>query len=186
MTLHRMLAIAPVALSATILLPMISDREEVSDVAVGGFLVEEEVVLPGSPETIYDAVTGDLSGWWDHTFSESPVRLHLEPKPGGVFEEVFDESGDGALHATVRLAERGKRLVFEGPLGFSGHAIHMVHTYELEAVGDSTRLHLTVRGVGEIEEGWAEAVDRVWHHFLVERLEPYVESGRHVQRPEAR
>lgn len=30
-----------------------------------------------------------------------------------------------------------------------------------------------------LEEGWAEAVDSVWKHFLVEQLKPYVEQGKH-------
>lgn len=154
----------------------------VREIELGGFAVEHELVLPGSPETIYDAITGDVSGWWDHTFSESPRRLYMEAKPGGGFYEIFDEAGNGVQHATVTFAERGKRLRFEGPLGFSGHALRMVHTYEFEAAGDSTRLKLSVHGAGELQDGWAEAVDGVWHHFLVERFKPYVEEGRHLRR----
>ncbi|HEY6436282.1 MAG TPA: hypothetical protein VIY47_06805 [Ignavibacteriaceae bacterium] len=30
------------------------------------FTFEKEVILPGTPEVIFDAVTGDISGWWDH------------------------------------------------------------------------------------------------------------------------
>ena len=30
------------------------------------------------PEEIYDAFTGDVKPWWDHTFSESPARLYNE------------------------------------------------------------------------------------------------------------
>jgi hypothetical protein len=86
-------------------------------------------------------------------------------------------------HAEVIFAQRGKLLRFEGALGFSGKALEMVHTYEFEAVGaDSTRLALTVRAWGEMEEGWAAAADGVWHHFLVERFKPYVESGDHKPR----
>ncbi len=57
----------------------------------------------------------------------------------------------------------------------------MVHTIAFEAVGDSTRLALTVRGAGQLEEGWKGAVARVWWHFLVERFKPFVESGRHLR-----
>src|SRR5262245_55635462 len=92
---------------------------ETHDLRVGGFVVEHELVLPGTPEAIYDALTGDVSGWWDHSFSGAPKRLYIEAKPGGGFYEIFDKSGDGAKHAEVITAERGKLLRFVGPLGLS-------------------------------------------------------------------
>ena len=33
----------------------------------GAFAVEHELTLPGTPEMIYDAISGDISAWWDHT-----------------------------------------------------------------------------------------------------------------------
>jgi hypothetical protein len=149
----------------------------------GAFAVEHELVLPGAPETIYDAITGDISEWWDHSFSESPSKFYIEAKPGGGLWEIFDDSGDGVLHATVIFARRGHMLRFEGPLGLSGRAIQMVHTYEFAHAGtDSTRLKVTVHACGEIEGGLAETVDQVWWHFLVEQFKPYVEAGKHFDR----
>jgi hypothetical protein len=145
----------------------------------GAFLVTHELLLPGAPVDIYDAVTGDISGWWDHTFSDTPKALYIEPKPGGEFYEIFDDEGNGARHATVIYADRGKILRFEGPLGLSGSAVTLVCTYEFApwVNPDSTALKLSVSAAGQIGAGWAEAVDEVWHHFLFERLKPYVESG---------
>jgi hypothetical protein len=153
------------------------------ELPLGGFKVTHELVLPGSPETIYDAVSGDLSGWWDHTFSGKPSRLVLDPRPGGGFEEIFDASGDGARHATVIYADRGELLRFAGPLGLSGYAVNVVYTYAFTAAGanaDSTRLTLTVHAAGQMVPNAAAAVDGVWHHFLFDRLKPYVESGEHL------
>jgi hypothetical protein len=28
-----------------------------------------------------------------------------------------------------------------------------------------------------MQDGWAETVEEVWHHFIDERFVPYVESG---------
>ena len=149
----------------------------------GAFAVEHSVVLPGTPEVIYDAITGDISGWWDHSFSKEPLRFYIEPRPGGGFFEIFDEAGNGVLHATVIAAVRGKLLRFEGPLGFSGHAITMVTTWEFEPAGtDSTRLDVKVHCSGEIEEQWVAAVDGVWKHFIVDRFSEYVTAGRHLGR----
>lgn len=163
------------AIASTTLPPAASG--EIGDLTLGGFTVFHEIVLPGSPDAIYDAVTGDISGWWDHSFSGDPARFYIEPKPGGGFYEIFDESGDGVLHATVIFARRGETLRFVGPLGLTGNSIDMVHTYTFEPTGDdSTRFRVTVRASGEIAEGWAEAVDRTWRHFLFDRLAPHVVS----------
>lgn len=152
--------------------------EVVRDVPTGGFELRHETVVPATPEAAYDEFTGDVSGWWDHTMSEEPAALVIEPRPGGHFYEHFDEGGqNGAVHATVIYAERGRKLVFDGPLGFSGHPLDLVVTVEFAAeTADRTRVTVTCRGAGALEEGWAEAIDGVWHHFLIERYRPWMES----------
>ncbi|MFC2136006.1 SRPBCC domain-containing protein [Bacteroidota bacterium] len=146
------------------------------------FSFKKEVTLPGTPEVIYDAITGDISGWWDHSFKEKPIKLYIEAKPGGGFWEIFDEEGNGALHATVIYAERGKMLRFEGPLGLSGKAIQLVCTYNFEPVGqDSTKLKLEVHGSGEMDENIPGIVENVWEHFIFERFEPYIDEGKHLK-----
>ena len=148
----------------------------------GGFTFSIERTVPGRPVEIYDALTGDISGWWDHTVSGSPARLFIEPKPGGGFYELFDEAGNGIRHAVVTAADRGSLLRFEGPLGLAGNALFMVATYELAEVGlqgTSTHIALTVHAAGEVRDGWPEAVEGVWRHFIDEQFVPYVEAGRH-------
>jgi hypothetical protein len=162
---------------------------EVTARTATGFTVTHELVLPGRPEVIYDAMAGDIGDWWDHKFSKSPKAFYIEPWPGGGFFEIFDERGDGVRHATVTWAERGKRLRFDGGLGLAEFAVHGVHTYDYESLagGDSTRIRLTVHMSGQIQEGWPGAVDQVWRHFLFDGLKPYVEAGRHLgKKPRAR
>jgi hypothetical protein len=155
---------------------------EVQQLSIASWAVDQELVLPGSPAVIYDTMTGDISGWWDHSFSEHPKALYIDAKPGGGFYEIFDDSGDGVKHAEVIYAKRGEMLRLRGPLGFSGNALDMVHTFTFTAEGESTRVHLHVNAAGQNEEGWAQTVDQVWQHFLVERLKPYVEAGKHLKR----
>ncbi len=152
----------------------------VSTEAMGAFSFSLTATLPDHTEAVFDALTGDISGWWDHSQSEAPERLYIEARPGGGFWEIFDATGAGVRHAVVTYAQRGQRLRFEGPLGLAGHAILMVTTYELEALSaDATRLTVTVHGAGEMHEGWPEVIEKTWHHFIFERFVPYVESGRH-------
>jgi uncharacterized protein YndB with AHSA1/START domain len=175
---HLLTTLALLALAAA---P--AGAQEVRQLTAGAFAFDLEVTLPGAPETIYDAITGDLTPWWDHKFSQSPARFVLEPKPGGGFWEIFDAAGDGVKHAEVIFAQRGKLLRFDGPLGLTGRAVQMVTTYEFApAAADSTRLKVSVHVAGELDAGTPQIVRATWNHFIVERFKPYVESGRHLRR----
>ncbi len=141
------------------------------------FSFQKEVTLPGTPIDIWNIVTGDISSWWDHSFSDNPVKFYIDPKPGGGFWEIFDEEGNGVLHATVIYADKGKLLRFEGPLGLSGMAIQVVTTYQFESSGnDSTKFIVSLNAAGQVEEGVPAIVEKVWEHFIYERLTPYVNS----------
>ena len=146
------------------------------------FSFTKEIILPGTPEQIFDAATGDISKWWDHTFSQNPKKLYIEPKPGGGFWEIFDDKGNGVLHATVIYVNRPKIIRFDGPLGLSGKAVQIVTTYEFAtAEGDSTLMKVSVHGSGELEKEMSAIVEKVWEHFIYERFKPYVESKKFVK-----
>lgn len=147
------------------------------------FSFEMNFSYPGDPDFVYDHLTGDISSWWDHSFSEKPYKLYIEPRPGGAFYEIFDESGDGAMHARVIFAKRGEMLRMEGPLGLSGQAITLVCTYTLSASDEnSTILTLNVNGSGEFSDDTPGIVEQVWEHFLWEQFRPYIEEHyRHSQ-----
>jgi hypothetical protein len=147
------------------------------------FSFDKEVQLPGTPDVIFDAVTGDISGWWDHSFSDNPKKFYIEAKPGGGFWEIFDDEGNGVLHARVIYCDRGKLLRFDGPLGLSGKAIKVVTTYEFEPVGtDSTLFKVSLHAAGEVDEGIPAIVENVWDHFIFEQLKPYIEEGKHFKK----
>ena len=142
-----------------------------SNVKYGAFAFTKELKLPGVPEEIFEAATGDISGWWDHSVSGNPVEFFIEPVPGGGFWEYFDDEGNGVLHATVIAADRGKLLRFDGPLGLAGTAIQLVTTYTFEAAGtDSTLMKISVHGAGEVDDSTPAIVEKVWEHFIFERF----------------
>lgn len=173
-----LLALPVVGLLVGLALGRIQTNDEPQVLDVGAFSLVQEVLIDATPEQVFDAFTGDVSGWWDHTFSENPVRLFIEPRPGGGFIELFDEQGNGVMHATVNMAKRPEELQFHGPLGFAstGLNLQMAHRVQFTAEGDGTRVRVAVHAIGEMQSGWPAAVQRVWHHFLVERLKPYVEG----------
>ena len=141
------------------------------------FRFEMNFTYPADPEVVYDHLTGDISGWWDHSFSGNPYQLYIEAKPGGGFYEIFDETGDGVRHATVTYAKRGEILRMEGPLGLSGQAVTLVCTYLLSpSEADGTQLKLTVNGAGDFTEETPGIVKQVWEHFLWDQFKPYLEG----------
>jgi hypothetical protein len=79
-----------------------------TELPTGSFTFVKQIVVPGAPAVIYDAMTGDISGWWDQHVSEHPKALYIAAKPGGGFYEIFDDTGDGAKHAEVILAKRAR------------------------------------------------------------------------------
>lgn len=162
----------------------VSAQEDAPPMTFGHFSFERTLILPGTPEEIYDAISGDISGWWDHKFSKNPARFVIEAVPGGGFWEIFDESGDGVRHAEVIYAHRGKLLRMEGPFGLSGRAIIKVVSYYFSA-GDSpdtTELKLVVHVTGAYEPAVPEMVEKVWHRFLFDRFQPYILEGKHKKK----
>jgi len=160
-----------------------NSRSQVNEQQYGVFQFELKAALSADPGTVYDAASGDISGWWDHSFSEKPYKLYIEARPGGSFMEIFDESGDGVRHAVVTAAQRGKLLRFVGPLGLAGKAVQIVTSYHFMPIGsDSTELKVDVHMAGEIDKKWAEIVKKVWHHFIFEQFEPYVKSKAYLKK----
>lgn len=174
----RPIAAAALCLAGPIMVAGPAAAQEPAEIGhpeVSAATFEHTLKLPGSPEQIYDIVTGDISAWWDHSVSGDPAVFKIEPWPGGRFLEQFSEdSRDGVVHATVTVAMRPSLLRMEGPLGLTGLAVHGVYTYQLAADGDSTRLTLSAHLIGEGAEDWGPVVERVWRHFLFDRLKPYV------------
>ena len=151
--------------------------------AVTAHRSEVSITVRGTPAEVYDAMTDEVSGWWDHGFVEKPRSRFIEAKPGGGFYEWFDAgSKNGVLHATVIYANRGKLLRMSGPLGFSGENVNLVVSWTYEAVGDSTRVTVTSNVSGALEESAPGQVESVWKHFIVDRFKPWYEQGGHKRR----
>lgn len=141
------------------------------------FSFTAEVTVKGTTDTVFEAITGDISGWWDHSVSENPLKLYVDPYPGGSFMEIFDKDGFGVRHAVVTGAEYGRMLRYEGPLGLAGKALFMVTTWSLTEAGEGkTMVSVEVHGSGEVEDGIPEIIQKTWGYFLNDRLKPFLEE----------
>lgn len=155
-----------------------AEKQQETNKTYGTFSFQNEIILPGTPDSLFNAATGDISGWWDHSFSKNPLKFYIEPKPGGGFYEIFDSAGNGVKHAEVNYVEKGKIIRFTGPLGLSGTAVTMVTTYRFEPAGnDSALFSYEVHGAGEMNEKTPGIVEGVWEHFILDRFANYIRKG---------
>jgi uncharacterized protein YndB with AHSA1/START domain len=152
---------------------------EAVEFPVRGITLEKEVPIAAPPDEAWNAFTGDVSGWWDHTFSGKPRKLVIDRLPGGGFWEIFDAEGHGVKHAEILWAEPGKVLKMRGPLGFSGKAVDLVHTFRFEPDGAGTKILFTLNALGQLDDLDVAALEQVWEHFLVERFQAHVAAGKH-------
>lgn len=160
---------------------------------VQGFRSQSVIEIAAPREIVWQAATGDITGWWDHSFWDAPAVIFIDAQAGGSFFELeeFEIHPDalttprgpenGAVHARVIYADAPETLRLDGPLGLSGRAVQIVTTWTLaeSADGAGTVFSVDLSMAGEIDADLAEAVHRVWIHFIGERLKPYVEAGCH-------
>jgi uncharacterized protein YndB with AHSA1/START domain len=150
---------------------------------VEGYRTRIEVEIAAPRDTVFDAATGDVSPWWDHTFYPDPAELVIEAELGGRFYERFVAGEpDGVIHADIISVYRPELLRLDGPLGLSGRAYQMVTTWTLEEASDGaeTRFIIDLAMMGEVDAELAGIVRGVWVHFIEGRLKPYVEAGCHT------
>lgn len=90
---------------------------EVTSSSDSGFVSEHRLILKGSPQTVYQALTKDINLWWDaeHSYSGQAKNFSLEAIPGGCFCEKIP--GGGVEHMRVVYADPGKQLRLSGGLG---------------------------------------------------------------------
>src|SRR5262245_25163980 len=89
----------------------------VTSQGTNGFVVMNEVTVPGSSADAYAAVI-KIGGWWDpeHSFSQDAKNLTLDAQPGGCWCETLPNGGF-VRHLDVIHAAPGAKLVLSGGLG---------------------------------------------------------------------
>lgn len=169
---------------AALALQLSQPGPQVDAFEVQGFRAQIEVIIEAPRQDVFDAATGDVSPWWDHTFwLETPAELVIEPKFGGLFYERFEEGSDnGVVHARVIGVHAPQMLRMDGPLGLAGRGYQLVTTWQLEEADhpDQTRFMIELSMIGEVDAELAGIVRSVWVHFIEGRLKPYVEAGCHL------
>ncbi|WP_203292926.1 SRPBCC family protein [Maricaulis parjimensis] len=174
------------AFIASFLLVSLQEAQPLEPFEVQGFNASITVEIDAPRETVFDAATGDVTGWWDHSFWPDPAEMVIEPEIGGRFYERFQDGSDnGTLHARVIFVRAPEQLRLHGPLGLSGRAVDLVSSWTLSEgdTPDTTVFRIDLAMMGDVDAELAGVVRQVWVHFIEGRLKPYVEAGCH-ERPD--
>ncbi|HZI39298.1 MAG TPA: helix-turn-helix domain-containing protein [Acidimicrobiia bacterium] len=139
--------------------------------------IEQEVTIDAPQERVFDAITGETGNWWTHSFDDSPRAILLEPKVGGRFHEVWGDE-QGALYASVTGLRRPSLLRLAGAFGMT-RPVAAVITFELDPLADGhgTRVRLSHRAIGDLDEETFRQYDTGWRALLGTSLKGYVEGG---------
>lgn len=91
---------------------------EVAEVSDLGFHSRLELELNGSPQEVYQLLTGGISLWWDgaHTYTGDSGRLRMADVAGGCFCEQLNDGGS-VEHGRVVYAAPGSVLRLSAALG---------------------------------------------------------------------
>jgi uncharacterized protein YndB with AHSA1/START domain len=144
---------------------------------VGSLHIEQEVTLAAPPARVYQALTDEVSAWWGapYLIGGRARSLRLEARLGGRFYQEWD-AGDGALWAVVSSLRRGEHLELTGPMGMSGSVQGRVRL-ELHPEGQGTRLTLSHRAIGDVDDQTRASYTKGWTDLLGTRLKAFVEKG---------
>jgi uncharacterized protein YndB with AHSA1/START domain len=144
---------------------------------IRSFKVMQEIVINGSVEKVFHALTREISSWWGAPMycTAKPQDFILETKPGGLFYELSDD-GEFAVWGRVTGFKKNQLLEFEGPVGISD-AVHGLVRMEVEAKGGSTLLKLTHSAIGQFPEATVDSYGSGWSDLLDRRLRAFVEKG---------
>jgi uncharacterized protein YndB with AHSA1/START domain len=140
--------------------------------------IEQELTIQAPPGTVFTALTRNLSAWWGRPYVHDDRRviaLRLEPTVGGRFWEDWGD-GDGALYASVSAIRAPEELILSGPFGMGGLCTSVVR-FTLSEVRGRTRLALSHRAAGEIDEEREQRYRVGWEDLLGQRLRAFLERG---------
>ncbi len=130
--------------------------------ADSGFLLENTIEVPVTPERAWLALVNEVGLWWPagHSWFGKAENFRIEPRAGGCFCEI-----DGARqveHMRITHVNPGQRLRMLGGLGpLQGMGLHGALDWIFEATEAGTRLTLRYQVGGYTPEPLGEFIDVV-------------------------
>ncbi len=160
---------------------------QMSDRVMQALDIQQEIEIDAPAAKVWSSLTADIAAWWPKDFyvGQAPRRFVVEPRVGG---RVYEDWGDdqGVLWATVLVFQEGELLQWAGDLSadFGGPA-RSITSFKLVSEGDKTRVMFRDCPYGALSENAAKNLESGWSWLLQDCLRPFVESGKHPDRPDS-
>ena len=140
--------------------------------AISTLLIQQEVAITAPIEVAWESVLEQM-GPKGETPDGKPFPFTLEAWPGGrLFRDLGNSSGH--LWGHVQVIKPPKLLEIWGPLMMSFPAVNHIQ-YRLTAEGATTRLKLTHRAMGLIDDETREGMTKGFA-FWVQRMKQLAEG----------
>jgi len=144
-----------------------------------------EIAIDAPRENVWQALTANISDWWPAHFyvGQEPRGIVLEDCVGGRIYEDWGDGG-GSLWATVLVFDRGSTLEWAGDMSpdFAGPARSMTR-FKLREEDGSTVVEFRDSAYGRLADMAVEGMPHGWSLLLDGCLKPYLEEGKHPDRP---
>jgi len=139
---------------------------------ISSMAIHQEIVVAAPIEITWEAVL-DQMGPKSEMPDGKPFPFKLEAWPGG---RLYRDTGNstGHLWGHVQVIKPPKLLEIWGPMMMSYPAVNHLQ-YRLAAEGASTRLQLTHRAMGVIEEQHRDGLPKGFEYW-VQRMKQLAES----------
>lgn len=151
------------------------------------FCVRCEVRIDAPRAAVWEALVGDVSGWWHPAYQVRPDNrgIRLEPVAGGHLVEDWGD-GEGLVWGEVVVVKRHETISVCGDTaGQWGGPSRSFMTWELEPDGDhATRLRFVQEGFGRATDETVKNLDGGWIYLFEECLKRFVETGSIAGAPE--
>jgi DNA-binding transcriptional ArsR family regulator/uncharacterized protein YndB with AHSA1/START domain len=140
------------------------------------FQIEQEVLIDGTREEVFKALTERVEDWWEFRLAPKDVSSHFtfEAVPGGRFIEKWGED-EGGVWGNVYYVNAPEEIRLHGHLGMQG-AVNSAYTYRLLEKEGKTLLQLSHTASGILQENWEEDHRNGWQHLLGTLLKNYIEN----------
>jgi DNA-binding transcriptional ArsR family regulator len=134
-----------------------------------------DVVIGGSRDTVFEAITERIGEWWGYpALDPRATRLSLEPGLGGKFVEHWGERG-GQVIATLTGLEFDRHVRLTGPF-HCGLALGDA-TFDLDDAPGGTLVRFSFRALGPIDPAILDDIESGWTTLVASRLKALVETG---------
>ncbi len=137
--------------------------------------IEMEMVLKATPEIVYNAIVHEMDKWWPHRFVPGS-SIRVDPRPGGLMEEVF-EGGGGAVYGQIMMLIPGRKVVTSSPSALNTTFYsNNVETFEPHADGSLYKKSMTL--FGHVPEEMERMYTEGSRQLMEDALRGYVEGGK--------